>query len=170
MPAFNWLDFLIIGVMGISGLVGLFRGLLREVLSLMTWAVAIWAGLRFSGDLARHFETLLPSPTARTAVAFGVLFILALVLAGMVGYVLSRILESTGLSGIDRMAGLLFGVGRGALILSVAVFLARVTPFPKEAAWQSSRLIPIFQTLAVWLEAQVPPGFVPRFADKTSSH
>lgn len=170
MPALNWLDLLIIGVMGISGLVGLFRGLLREVLSLMTWAVAIWAGLSFSGDLARSFEAFIPSPTARTAAAFGVLFILALILAGMFGYVLSKILDSTGLSGVDRLAGLLFGIGRGALILSVAVFLARVTPFPKEAAWRSSQLIPIFQTLAVWLETQVPPGFVPRFADKTSSH
>lgn len=170
MPAFNWLDLLIIGLMGISGLVGLFRGLLREVLSLLTWAVAIWTGLTFTSELAHHLEQTLPSPTVRTGVAFAILFIVAMILAGMVGYVLSRVLESTGLSGIDRLAGLLFGIGRGALILSVAVFLARVTPFPKEPSWRSSQLIPVFQVMAVWLETQVPPGFVPKLGDKSPSH
>jgi len=89
---------------------------------------------------------------------------------GDVGFVLARILETTGLSGIDRLAGLLFGVARGVLILTVGVFLARSTPFPKEPTWQASQLIPVFQSLAIWMEAQVPPGFVPRLGEKSLSH
>jgi len=168
--ALNWLDLLMIGVMGLSGLVGLMRGLVREVLSLMTWGIAIWAGIRFSHDMAMLLEPFIPAPTARIAAAFGILFILTLIMAGMLGFVLARILETTGLSGVDRMAGLLFGVARGVLILTVGVFLARSTPFPKEPTWQAAQLIPVFQSLAIWMEAQVPPGFVPRLGEKSLSH
>lgn len=166
----NWLDLLMIGVMGLSGLVGLMRGLVREVLSLLTWGVAIWMGIRFSQDFSVFLEPFVPSPTARLAVAFGILFILTLILAGMFGYLMTRILETTGLSGLDRGAGLLFGIARGILILTVAVFLSRSTPFPREPIWQASQLIPVFQSLAIWMEAQVPPGILPRLGDKASSH
>jgi membrane protein required for colicin V production len=166
----NWLDLLMIGVMGVSGLVGLMRGLLREVLSLMTWGVAIWAGIRFSQDLALYLDSFIPSPTARIAAAFGILFIITLILAGMFGYLMGRLLDTAGLSGVDRSAGLLFGVARGILILTVAVFLSRSTPFPKEPIWQSSQLIPVFQSLAIWMEAQIPPGLLPRLGEKIPSH
>lgn len=169
MP-FNWLDFILIGLLGISGLVGLMRGLVREVLSLLTWGAAIWVGIQHSGMLATSLATLIPSPTLRLAVAFGILFIATFMLATVIGLVMTRLLERTGLSGIDRFAGLGFGLARGALILSVMVFLARSTPFPREPVWQSSKLIPIFQATAVWLEGQIPPGLKPKLNLESSPH
>lgn len=162
MMAFNWLDFAMIGVMGLSGVVGLVRGLVREVLSLVAWGFAIWVGVSFSGQATVYLEQAIPSPTARLAAAFGILFLLTLLVAGMIGFLLTRMLETTGLSGIDRLAGLLFGVARGVLIIAVLVFLARETPLPKEAWWQESQLIPLFQSLALWLSSQLPPGFMSR--------
>jgi len=170
MIPFNWVDVVMVAVMGISGLVGLFRGLVKEVVSLMAWGLAIWAGIRFSPALAVSLESIIPSPTARVAAAFGLLFILTLVLSGMLGFLLTRLLESTGLSGIDRLAGLLFGIARGALLITVLVFLARTNPHPKEPLWQSSQLIPLFQSMALWLESHLPPGFVPKLEQRTSSH
>ena len=170
MIPFNWVDVVMIAVMGISGLVGLFRGLVKEVVSLMAWGLAIWAGIRFSPALAVSLESFIPSPTARVAAAFGLLFILTLILAGMLGFLLTRLLESTGLSGIDRLAGLLFGIARGALLITVLVFLARTTPLPKEPLWQASQLIPLFQNMALWLESHLPPGFVPKLEQRSSSH
>lgn len=159
---FNWLDLVIIGIMGVSGLVGLVRGLVREVLSLVAWGAAIWVGITFSSQAAVFLETAIPSPTARMAAAFAILFLLTLMLAGMVGFLLTRMLESTGLSGIDRFAGLLFGVARGVLIIAVLVFLAKETPLPKEIWWKESQLIPLFQSLALWLASQLPPGVLSR--------
>ena len=170
MMALNWLDFAIIGVMGLSGLVGLVRGLVREVLSLVAWGLAIWVGVSFSGQAAMYFEQTIPSPTVRVAAAFGILFLLTLMLAGMVGFLLTRMLETTGLSGIDRLAGLLFGVARGVLIIAVLVFLARETPLPKESWWRESQLIPLFQSLALWLSSQIPPGFMKRVGAKPLSN
>ena len=168
--ALNWVDYFIIAVMGLSGLVGLVRGLVREVLSLISWGLAIWVGVTFSGVLEGYLEAAIPSPTARIAAAFGILFLLTLMLAGMVGFLVTRMLESTGLSGVDRLAGLLFGLGRGVLVISVLVFLARSTPLPREHWWQASQLMPMFQSVALWLEAQLPPGFVPRLDSKPTSH
>ncbi len=159
--SFNGLDLFIIVVMGVSGVVGLVRGLVREVLSLVAWGLAIWVGIRFSSQLAVYLEPAIASSTARTAAAFGILFLLSLMLAGMVGFLLTRLLESTGLSGVDRVAGLLFGVARGALVLTVLVFLARSTPMPKTTWWHESQLVPLFQSLAIWLSSQLPPGLVP---------
>lgn len=170
MMAFNWLDFAMIGVMGLSGLVGLVRGLVREVLSLVAWGLAIWVGVSFSAQAAAYLEQAIPSPTARLAAAFGILFLLTLILAGMIGFLLTRMLETTGLSGIDRLAGLFFGVARGVLIIVVLVFLARETPLPKEAWWRESQLIPLFQSLALWLSSQFPPGFMSRVGAKSLSH
>ena len=170
MMAFNWLDVSIIGLLGLSGLVGLVRGLVREVLSVVSWGLAIWVGITFSGTLEGYLKASIPSDTARIAAAFGILFILTLLIAGMIGFLLTRMLESTGLSGIDRFAGLLFGLGRGVLVIAVLVFLARTTPLPKEPWWRSSQLMPTFQSIALWLETQLPPGFVPRFDSKSVSH
>ena len=167
---FNWLDLLIIGLLGLSGLVGLVRGLVREVLSMVSWGLAIWVGISFSGTLEGYLENSIPSPTARIAAAFGILFILTLLITGMIGFLLTRILESTGLSGIDRFAGLLFGLARGVLIIAVLVFLARSTPLPKEPWWRDSQLMPMFQSMALWLESQLPPGFIPRFDSKPVSY
>lgn len=167
--ALNWLDFAIIGVMGLSGLVGLVRGLVREVLSLVAWGLAIWVGLTFSGQAATLLEQTIPSQAARTAAAFGVLFLVTLMLAGMVGFLLTRMLETTGLSGIDRFAGLFFGLARGILIIAVLVFLARETPLPRETWWRESQLIPLFQSIALWLSSQIPPGFMKRVGAKPIS-
>lgn len=167
--ALNGVDYFIIAVLGLSGLVGLVRGLVREVLSLISWGLAIWVGVTFSGVLEGYLETAIPSPTARIAAAFGILFLLTLMVAGMIGFLLTRMLESTGLSGVDRLAGLLFGLGRGVLVISVLVFLARSTPLPREPWWQASQLMPMFQSVALWLEAQLPPGFVPRLDSKPTS-
>lgn len=170
MTAFNWLDFAIIGVVGLSGLVGLVRGLVREVLSLVAWGLAIWVGITFSAVAAQYLESMISSPTARVAAAFGILFLLTLMLAGMVGFLLTRVLETTGLSGIDRFAGLLFGLVRGFLVIAVLVFLATETPIPKETWWQQSQLIPLFKSLALWLASQFPPGFIPRMDSKSLSN
>lgn len=170
MLGFNWLDLLIIGIMGLSGLVGLVRGLVREVLSLLAWGLAIWVGITFSGQAAVYLESSIAAQGARTVVAFGVLFLVTLMVAGMFGIVLTRLLETTGLSGIDRLAGLFFGVARGVLIITVLVYLARETPIPREAWWKESQLIPLFQSLALWFSSQLPPGFMRRVSAKPLSH
>ena len=166
----NWVDPCIVGILGISGLVGLVRGLVREVLSLVSWGLAIWVAITYSDTLELYLINVIPSPTVRLGAAFGGLFILTLMTSSLLGFLMMRLLETTGLAGIDRMAGLLFGLARGMLIVAVLVFLARATPLPRESWWRESQLIPLFQTMALWLERQLPPGFIPQPDSKPVSH
>lgn len=153
-----WIDWGILGLIALSAVIGLMRGLIREVFSLALWGLAFWLGLHYSRDLAVLFEHRIPVPSARMAASFLALFIGTLLVGGVVGYLLSKLVAVTGLSGTDRLAGLVFGLARGALIIAVLVLLAGATPIPEDPWWKQSRLIPPFQSLALWLRGQLPAG------------
>jgi membrane protein required for colicin V production len=154
-----WVDYAIIAAIGFSALAGMIRGLIREVLSLLSWGLAIWVGLRFAREFSVWMNPLVPLPSARQAVAFGILFLATLITTGFIGVVLGKLVQTSGLSAVDQLAGLAFGIARGMLIVSALVLVAALTPLPEDPWWQQSKLIPPFQSLALWLRAQVPGGY-----------
>jgi len=156
MPPLTWVDYFLVGIVGLSGLVGILRGLIREVFSLGAWAAAAWLALHYGRDFSGLLEPMIALPSARIAMAFALVFLASLLLAGMLGYLLAKLVQGTGLSGTDRLAGLLFGIVRGALLVSILVFLAGATPLTQDPWWKSSRLIPPIQSLALWLRDQIP--------------
>lgn len=153
-----WVDYGIIGMIGLSAVIGLIRGLIREVFSLALWGFAIWLGLHYSHAFSVYLEKLIPVPSLRIAGSFLALFIGALLAGGMLAYVLGKLVSSTGLSGTDRLAGVVFGIVRGALIAAIVVLLAEFTPLKEDPWWHQSKLIPLFQPLANWLREQFPPA------------
>lgn len=154
-----WIDYCIAGIIGLSAVIGLLRGLIREVFSLCAWIAAVWIGLRFSRDFSVYLDTLIPLPSARMATSFGALFFASLILASLIAFVLHKLVQSTGLTGTDRLAGMVFGIGRGIVVISVLVLLAGITPLPADPWWKQSALIPPFQSLALWLRDQLPSDF-----------
>lgn len=150
------IDYGLLAVIGISALVGLVRGLLREVLSLLVWVAAIWLALRYVDLASIQLESLVDSPTLRLGLAFAGLFIIALSVGGLINFLLGKLVEKTGLSTADRFLGLLFGTARGIAIVILAVLLATLTPMPREAWWQSSVLIPGFERAATQVRALIP--------------
>ncbi len=157
---FIWVDYCILGLVGLSALIGLSRGLVREMFSLALWAVAGWVALHYNHDLAIHLEKAIPLPSARMTVSFLLIFIGVLLAGGIFGSLLGKLVSSTGLDGTDRLAGLLFGVARGGLIVAMLVMLAGVTPLPQDPWWKQSKLIPPFQAMAEWLKGQIPSGLI----------
>jgi membrane protein required for colicin V production len=158
IAAYIWMDYCIIGLIVISALIGLIRGLIREIFSLVIWGTALWVGLHYNQLLAVHLEQAIPLASARLGVSFLVIFIGILLLGGMLAFLVGKLVDTTGLGGTDRLAGLLFGVARGVLMVSVLVLVAGVTPLPAEPWWKQSKLIPPFQSLALWLRTQIPSG------------
>ncbi|MEZ5566212.1 MAG: CvpA family protein [Gammaproteobacteria bacterium] len=126
----------------ISALVGIFRGLVREALSLIIWVLAIWIAARFGDRLAHLFANLLGDPlwqlwAGRLAVFLGVLFVGSLV-AWLIGYVVSRSV----ITGTDRMLGMLFGLARGVVLAGLLVLALEIGGFGNESWWRESKLIP----------------------------
>lgn len=134
-------DIAIAVVVLLSAVIGLMRGLVREVLSLVVWILAFLVAVGFADDLAGRFAGFLEPDTARLAVAFVTLFVGTLIVGGLIQWALGKLIEGTGLSGTDRLLGFLFGSLRGVLVCIVAIIALR--PFLEDASWWAeSRLIP----------------------------
>jgi membrane protein required for colicin V production len=153
-----WIDYTIIGLILISSVIGLLRGLIREAFSLVIWVVAIWIGLTFSREFSSFLEGMISYPSARIAAAFAVLFFITLILGALISYLLGELVKKTGLTGSDRFAGMIFGIARGLVVVAIIIMLAGLTPLPEDSWWKESALIPPFQALAVWLREHIPSG------------
>ena len=153
-----WVDYTIIGLILISSVIGLLRGLIREAFSLVIWVVAIWIGLTFSREFSGFLEGVIEYPSARIAVAFAALFFITLILGALISYLLGELVKKTGLTGSDRFAGMIFGIARGLVVVAIIIMLAGLTPLPEDSWWKESVLIPPFQALAVWLREHIPSG------------
>lgn len=152
----NWVDWIILSILGLSVLIGLFRGLISEMLGLVIWATAFWASWAFGPSVAAWFGRYISMPTAQMVVGHGAVLMGVLIIGAIIRAIISRILWRTGLSGMDRMLGMVFGFARGALIVAFMVFLFSLTALPQESWWRQSTLAPKFQGLAGWLGARVP--------------
>jgi membrane protein required for colicin V production len=158
-----WLDWVIVGVIALSALISLARGFVREAFSLAIWVLAFWVSWSFFRDLAGPLGGLIGSPTLRLGVAFGLLMLATLIIGGLVNYLVIQLVERTGMSGTDRLVGMVFGAARGVLLVAVLVLLAGLTPLPGEPWWQGSALVAYFQELAFWLRELLPPEIADLF-------
>ena len=145
------IDLIIVGVVLLSGLISLVRGFVKEAMSLVIWVVAFAVAMNFKEPAAALLVNVIEQPSIRQLVAWGALFVATLLLGSMVNYLLGKLVSSTGLSGTDRMLGLVFGVFRGLLIvLALVIVLPSALPVDQDPWWQSSALIPIFQGFEAW--------------------
>ncbi|TVQ89748.1 MAG: CvpA family protein [Chromatiaceae bacterium] len=156
------IDYVILAIIAISALIGLARGLIREVISLGVWLLALLAAWLFYEPVAVQLAPLISTPSLRIGVAVLILVLGVLLAGAVVAFLLTLLVEKTGLTGTDRVLGLAFGAGRGALVVALLVFLASLTPLTQDPWWEESRLLAQFQGLAGWLLAQVPPELTER--------
>ena len=152
----NWADYVILGVLGISVLIGLWRGFVSEVLSLVIWIGGFWVAWTFGPQVAALFEHAIHTPALRLVAGYAVCLVGVLIVGALIKAIINRMLISSGLSGPDRMLGLLFGLGRGILLVALMVFLLGLTGIPREPWWRNSMLLPQFQGVAVALSHQLP--------------
>src|SRR5699024_6278151 len=138
-------DGIILGIIALSAVVSLWRGFIREALSLVTWAAAFIVARLFSPHLDAYLIKTIEMPSLRMAVAFGLLFVIVLIVGAIVGKLIQLLVKATGLSGTDRVLGMVFGAFPGALILIVLVGVFRT--IVEEHTWrQVIRLVQHFDT------------------------
>lgn len=160
------LDIGIVAVIAISLGVGVVRGFIREVLSLSSWVLALWIAYRYAEVGAAWFAAYIAQPQLQIAAAFAALFIVTLLAASLLGYWLGRLLTVSGIGGVDRSLGMLFGFARGVLVIAVLLLAGILTGFTSQPWWRESLLIELFVPLADVLRGFFPPELEVYFAPR----
>jgi membrane protein required for colicin V production len=159
-----WVDYIILGIIAISALISVFRGFIREAFSLVVWIAAFWLAWTFFREFSQYLIQWISLPSARLGVSFAIIVITVLIIGGIVNFLLSKLVEHTGLTGTDRLLGIFFGIGRGAIMVAIIILLAGLTPLPQDPWWNESLLIVYFQDLSLWLKSFLPDDIAEYFS------
>lgn len=154
MSNLNWVDDVILIVFFLSILAGLMRGLVREIISVLTWVAAFFVSIYFADPVANAVHATTAVSVGITA---GVLFIGTIIAGAIINYIVGRIVEGQGISFTNRLLGGVFGLARGFLIILAAVFLVQLTAYAKEDYWDKSQLVHAMQPSAKWLQDKMEP-------------
>ena len=152
----TWIDWLIVGIIALSTIISLIRGFTREVLSLATWIIAVWMGIKYTSVLDVWIGESITSPELRMATAFISIFLAVLIFGTIVSFLISKIVNGTGLTGTDRLLGSIFGIARGALIVVLMIVAGGLTPVIDSPAWKDSLVLPAFDPLTQKLIEYIP--------------
>lgn len=158
----TWLDYAVVGVFALSLALGAWRGLVREIISILGWVIAFLAANLLAGPLGPAMPQAIPTPELKVAAAFVAVFVGALVVTSLVGLLLSKIVKAVGLGGLDRLLGAAFGVARGALIVLAAALLAGLTSAPRQPYWRDSASGPLLAQAVGALKPLLPQTLAER--------
>ncbi|VAW89001.1 Colicin V production protein [hydrothermal vent metagenome] len=151
-----WIDIAILAVVGISVIISLVRGFVRESLSLAGLIAAIAASFYLSQPASQLLEGTVETPSLRLIIAVVALFVVTLFAVAILNFFIGKLIKVSGLSGTDRMIGVIFGVLRGVLVVAVLVVLASMTTLPEDPWWQASALLGYFEQLVVLSKDYLP--------------
>ena len=163
-PTLGWIDIAMLAEIALSALAGAVRGLTFEILSLLGWVAAWFAGLWLGPLIAPHLPVGAPGSALNGITAFACAFLIVLILSGLAARAISALVGKTLLRPLDRLLGAMFGVLRGLLVLLALAIVVSYTPLGSSAAWRESHgaawLNAILRELVplVAPEAIEPPG------------
>jgi membrane protein required for colicin V production len=159
VTALGTLDWVLLTVALLSTLWGLWRGFVREVVSLAGWVLAIVLAVFYAKPLGRWLPFLRDWPEAQTVVAAVLIVVLTVFGVALLGALMHKLLARAKLSGADRALGALFGLARSLLVIAVAVTLLAGTGLAQEPTWRESKLIPWVQAGVAFALPWLPPSW-----------
>lgn len=151
----TWVDYFLIALAAISCIVGVVRGLVREVISLCTWVAAVWLSWEFAGAVEPHLGGVLAEDSVRTWAARALIFIAVVLIGTAIGALAARFMRSSIFSGLDRLGGGVFGVLRSLVIIGLLVILCHALRLTGEPWWRDSLLRPFSEHTANVLRSMV---------------
>lgn len=163
----NWVDLIVLAVVALSGLAGVVRGLVREVLGLGSWiAAGVCAALAFTSWAQPLARRTIGNADIADPVAFGSVFLVVLIALNLFARFVSGAVRTSALGGLDRSLGLVFGLGRGAAVAIAAYILGGLAMPPD--TWPpvvlEARTLPATYRGAVWVADLLPADIRPQVA------
>jgi membrane protein required for colicin V production len=154
----TWLDFLLLGVMMISGLLAMIRGFMREVLSIAAWAAAAVATILLYNRLLPIAKANISSDMLAAGAVVGGVFLITLLLVSMITIRISDMILDSRIGALDRTLGFLFGLARGLIIVVVAfLFFSWLVPGNKQPEGvRNAKSRVVLENTGEWLQALLP--------------
>lgn len=139
-------DYAILIILFVSAILGLVRGFLREVASLLIWILGFWLAVRYAPPIGQAM-TFIKSSEDRLIVGYGVVLVATLIVSTLVGMLLKKLVESSGAGVGDRSLGTLFGAARGVVLVTTLILVGEMALAPLPPWWRQSKLIPYAEPL-----------------------
>ena len=161
---FGWVDLALFGMIAVSVLVGLWRGLVFEVLAVLGWIVAYFAAQWFAPELAPRIPIGAAGSALNHAAAFAIVFVLTVVVWGMAARLVRMLVRAVPvISTADRLMGAAFGLVRALILLLAISTVVGLTPLIKAQAWQQSRVAVWSNGLLLSMKHVLPADFYRHF-------
>lgn len=155
-------DYAVLGIIGVSVLLSVLRGFLREVMALLAWVVAFWVANLLTDAVAPLLPAAIPSPELRLLAAFIILFFVTLLLMTLLAITIGQFLKVIGVGPWDRALGALFGFARGMIMVLVLVLLSGLTQLPKQPLWKNAMLSAPLEALVMQARPWLPVDLTKR--------
>jgi membrane protein required for colicin V production len=159
MTALDWVLLLIVGV---SGLLGLLRGMIGVVMSLVAWLLAGLAAYLYGGDVGRSLVTDGQLGWGEYLGGYALSFAVVWIAVALVGLLVRRLAQEAGLSGVDRLFGFGLGLVRGLFFACVLLLMLGLTSIPGKRAWQESTGVAVLLPVARTMRSAMPPWMAQR--------
>lgn len=160
MDALNTLDWIFLAVLLLSFALGLWRGLVYEVLSLMAWVAAFLLAQWLATDVAQYLPLAGFAEPVRYAFGFVLVFVVVVFVGGLLAWLIKKAVAAVGLRPIDRVLGGLFGLFRGLLILLALAVVVQTTALKSQALWQQSAGAQVLAAVLQGLKPLLPLALV----------
>lgn len=152
-------DYVFLAIIGLSVLISIMRGFVREVLSLAGWIIAFFIARAYCLELAALLPVAIPGEPLRILAAFLILFLAVLLISSLLAIAISLLFRQVGLSWVDRLLGAFFGLARGSIIALVLVLVGGLTSLPQDARWRnamfSAPLEAIVMSVLMWFPTDI---------------
>jgi membrane protein required for colicin V production len=156
LPALDWV---FLGVLLVSLIIGAWRGLVFEVLSVLSWIAAFVLAQWFAPTAAQWLPMSGATEAIRYAAGFVLVFVASIFLGGLLAFLVKKLVAAVGLGPADRMLGALFGLVRGVVVLLALTVVVGMTPLKSAALWQASTGAHIAATVLTGLKPVLPQEF-----------
>ena len=149
-------DYAVVAILAVSVLLGLWRGVVSEILALVAWVVAFLVARAEAAEVANWLAPHVAEPALRLAAAYVLVVVGVLLVFAVLRLLLKLLLKAVGLGVLDRLLGAAFVALRGVLVLLVAVLVAGMTPLPRMDWWREATLSPPLETAVLAVKPWLP--------------
>ena len=160
-------DIIVLAVVGVLTLLGLWKGLVRQIVGLAGVAAGYVIAIKFYGPLAAKFLTGF-RPATGHVISFLAIFIACIIAASIIGWVAEKLISTAGLGILNRIGGGILGAVKGCLIVSVVVMLMVSFLPPHSGVFKGSRTMKYIQPMAGIASRLAPKNIRTRYDEKAA--